>query len=145
MLEFRNSTFVLVCVLALSACESSAGTDQPAPPRSEPSQPQMVYTVDDVNIVLLKKLPAAIIVKAKGTTRTAGWDNAELRPLQTFAAEKGIRSFTFVATGPRKDELPAQVITPIEASLTIDPLPDDVKQIKVMAENNEITVDVYPK
>ena len=105
----------------------------------------MIFTVDDIDIVILEKLPVAIIVKARGTTRTAGWDNPELRPLQTFAAEKGIRSFTFVATGPRPDELVAQVVTPIEATLTIDPLPDDVKQIKVMAETNEKTVDVFPK
>jgi ABC-type Fe3+-hydroxamate transport system substrate-binding protein len=144
MLGVGKTALAFAAALALAGCESVA--DEPVEPtRSPPGEPQLVYTVDDVQIAILKKTPAGIVITAKGTTRTAGWDNPELRPLQTFAPEQGIRSFTFVATGPRPDELVAQVITPIEATYTLDPLPGDVKQIKVMSETDEMTVDVYPK
>lgn len=144
MFDFRKAATAIGAILIVASCSSKAA-DEPAPPRSPPGQPQLVYLVEDVNLVMTRKMPPSLIIRARGKTRTAGWDNAELRPLQTFAPEKGIRTFTLVATGPRPDEMVAQVETPISASITLDPLPDDVKQIKVMSETNEITVDVYPQ
>jgi hypothetical protein len=72
----------------------------------------------------------------KGTARTGGWKNIELRPLQTIAAEVGMRSFTLVGTPP--DGPSTQSLTPIATTIQINPLPADVKTIRVLGETNEV-------
>lgn len=89
-----------------------------------------------IDVGIQKDKPTSVTVVVKGTTRTGGWTNAQLKPLQTFAPEVGMRSFTFVATPPGGSS--TQAMTPIQATIRIDPLPDDVKTIRVLSETNEI-------
>jgi len=77
-----------------------------------------------------------LTVVVMGRTRTGGWTNPQLKPLQTFAPEVGVRSFTFVATPPAGAS--TQSPTPIQAMIKIEPLPADVKMIRVLSETNEI-------
>jgi hypothetical protein len=60
----------------------------------------------------------------------------ELRPLPTLAKEVGMRSYTLVATPP--SGMATQALTPVTATITIDPLPADVKTIRVLGETNEV-------
>jgi hypothetical protein len=115
---------------------------EPAPPPEIPrAEVKQVYAVDSVTVSLELREGAApeLTIKARGTVRTGGWSNGELRPAQTFAAEQGVRSFTFVATSPRSDMMVTQALTPIEAKTTMPPLPADVKAIRILAETNEMT------
>ena len=84
----------------------------------------------------LAKDKAALTVVVKGSSRTGGWTNPQLKPLETFAPEVGMRSYTFVATPPNGPS--SQATTPIQATIKIDPLPADVKTIRVLSETNEI-------
>lgn len=76
------------------------------------------------------------VITVKGTARTGGWKNVELRPLQTFAPEVGMRSFTLVGTPP--SGFATQALSPVTVSITITPLPVDVKTIRVLSESNEV-------
>ena len=95
-----------------------------------------IYEVTGIDVGVAKDKPTFVTVVVKGTTRTGGWTNAQLKPLQTFAPEVGMRSFTFVASPPTGSSTAA--MTPIQATIRIDPLPPDVKTIRVLSETNEI-------
>lgn len=94
-----------------------------------------VFEIINVDVQVAERQPPFATVLVKGTARTGGWKNMELRPLQTFAPEVGMRSFTLVGTPP--DGPATQAITTVTAAFTIDPLPADVKTIRVLAETNE--------
>ena len=68
--------------------------------------------------------------------RTGGWKNVELQPLQTFAPEVGMRSFTLVGVAPTGPV--TQALTPVTVTIRVDPLPNDVKTIRVLGETNEV-------
>jgi hypothetical protein len=89
-----------------------------------------------VDVTINPKNPRSAVVTVKGTARTGGWKNVELRPLQTFAPEVGMRSFTLVGAPPTG--FSTQVTTPVSTSIIIDPLPTDVKTIRVLSESNEM-------
>jgi hypothetical protein len=113
----------------------------PAPPSpdtpvSAPASATQAKTVYEIVSVDVKVTGNSAVVTVKGSTRTGGWKNVELRPLQTFAPEVGMRSFTLVGTPP--DGMATQAITPVTASTTIADLPADVKTIRVLAETNEV-------
>lgn len=121
-------------------------TVQPAPVPAAPVVPKpapsasngqkTIYEVLTVDVAISKKNPPSAVVTVKGTARTGGWTKVELRPLQTFAPEVGMRSFTLVGQAP--SGFATQALTPVTATFTIDPLPADVKTIRVLSETNEI-------
>jgi hypothetical protein len=108
----------------------------PPAPVSAPSTAAQMKTVYEIVSVDVKVAGGGVTVAVKGSTRTGGWKNVELRPLQTFAPEVGMRSFTLVGTPPNGPA--TQAITPVTTTITIDPLPADVKTIRVLAETNEV-------
>lgn len=123
----------------------------PAPAATKPATPpatpaptsgastaaqQTIYEVLSVDVSINPKNPRSAVVVVKGTARTGGWKNVELRPLQTFAPEVGMRSFTLVGLPP--SGFATQVTTPVSSTITIDPLPSDVKTIRVLSESNEM-------
>jgi hypothetical protein len=89
-----------------------------------------------VDVSINPKNPRSAVVVVKGTARTGGWKNVELRPLQTFAPEVGMRSFTLVGLPP--SGFATQATAPVSSTITIDPLPADVKTIRVLSESNEM-------
>lgn len=113
-----------------------ASTPPPAPVTTPAALRKPVYEVLSVDVQLNDRNPPFVIVTVKGTTRTGGWKNIELHPLQTFAPEVGMRSFTLVGTPP--SGVSTQAITPVNMTIRIDPLPDGVKTIRVLAETNEV-------
>lgn len=116
-----------------------AAPPQPAEPTRAPTQTnglQTVYEVLSVDITMLKKTPAAAVITVRGTARTAGWTKIELRPLSTGMTETGMRSFTLMGQPP--SGFSSQVLTTVSAKVTLDPLPDGVRTIRVLSETNEI-------
>ncbi len=114
----------------------AAAPPAPAPVPSASVQQRTIYEVLSVDVTVTRKNPLAVTITVKGTARTGGWKNIELRPLQTFAPEVGMRSFTLVGTPP--SGMATQALTPVSVSIMIDPLPADVKTIRVLSESNEI-------
>jgi outer membrane biosynthesis protein TonB len=117
------------------------------PPASPPATPAPTPTTDkepatqkkqvyEVTSVDVKVANGGATVSVKGTARTGGWKEIELKPLPTFAPEVGMRSYTLVGTPPSGPA--TQALTPVTATTTIDPLPADVKTIRVLGETNEV-------
>ena len=106
---------------------------QPAPATIAGTKP--VYDVVSVEVQLLERNPPLVNVIVKGTTRTGGWKNIQLQPLQTFAPEGSMRTFTLVGMPPSGPA--TQSLTPVSAIIQINPLPDGVKTIRVLSETNE--------
>jgi len=105
----------------------------PKPTTTPASAQKTIYEVLSVDVTVQDK---TAIITVKGTARTGGWKNVELRPLQTFAPEVGMRSFTLVGTPP--SGFATQALSPVSVSITITPLPADVKTIRVLSESNEV-------
>lgn len=141
--------FLFASVVLLTACGDAApppAKDEPgpavpatAPPDFTLAVPARVYSVDSITFKIRESMPVQLEIKARGTVRSGGWSKAELRPLIPHAPPAGVRMFTFVATPPRSDEMVTQALSPVEASFTIPALPADVKEIRIVAETNELT------
>lgn len=117
----------------------TAATPAPAlatPPTPAPTseQKKQIYEILSVDVQVSPKPAATITVKA--TARSGGWKDIELKPLQTFAAEVGMRSYTLVGTPPSGPS--TQALSPVSVTITLDPLPADVKTIRVLGETNEV-------
>lgn len=137
-------TLALASLMALSACEGAAAPDVADGRPANPNAPQLALSVESVSLAMTRKMPPSLIIRVKGTVRTAGWTDAALMPLQTFAPEGDMRSFTLVAKPPAPDMFVAQVITPIEATVVLDPLPQGVKRIRILSETNEASAEINP-
>ena len=110
----------------------------PAPVVAPPAgaQKKTLFEVVSIDVQIAERKPPFANVIVKGVARTGGWKNIELEPLPTFAKEVGMRSYKLVGTPP--DGPATQALTPVTASIRIDPLPDDVKTIRVLGETNEV-------
>jgi hypothetical protein len=96
---------------------------------------QQIHEILSVDVQVTPKPAATITVKA--TASTGGWKDIELKPLQTFAAEIGMRSYTLVGTPP--SDPTTQALSPVSVTTTLDPLPADVKTIRVLGKTNEVS------
>lgn len=118
----------------LGPVPSSEPAPAVAPPAS--SQRKNLFEVVSIDVQIGERQPPFANVIVRGVARTGGWKNVELEPLPTFAREVGMRSFKLVGTSP--DGPATQALTPVTASIRIDPIPDDVKTIRVLGETNEV-------
>jgi hypothetical protein len=114
---------------------SPAATPAPTPAADkEPaSQKKQIYEVTSVDV---KVANGGATVTVKGTARTGGWKEIELKPLPTFAPEVGMMSYTLVGTPPSGPV--TQALTPVSTTITINPLAAEVKTIRVLGETNEV-------
>ena len=124
---------------------------QPAPPAAVPSTPPVtpaapaatpvsakkpIYEITGIEVQIAERQPPIGVITVKAVARTGGWKDIELKPLQTFAPEVGMRTFTLVGTPPTG--VATQALSPVSAMIRIDPLPADVKTIRVLGESNEV-------
>lgn len=129
-------------VTAPTPAPTSAPVTPPAPPATPAAdttpagQQKSIYEVQSVEVQIMERQPPIASITVKGTARTGGWKNVELKPLQTFAPEVGMRSYTLVGTPPSGPA--TQALTPVTATVQLDPLPADVKTIRVLGETNEV-------
>ena len=107
-----------------------------APAPVAPSGQLTILEVVDMKVAGIPKMPGAIIVSVKGMTKTGGWKNIELKPLQDFAPNDKMRSFTIVGTPPTG--FATQAKTEINTSLTIEHLPASVETTRVLSETTEM-------
>jgi histidine decarboxylase len=95
---------------------------------------ELIYQIDEVALYIIKTNPAILQVHAKGMTESRIWTNPQL-VLSKAIPLNGIYELEFVATPPSTR---APVFTPIKAEFTFDPLPEDLKGIRVIAKTNSI-------
>jgi hypothetical protein len=100
---------------------------------------QNIYEVTTLNLSILESSPPQLKVDAEGNAREGGWIKIQLVPHEYStppADADGIYEFDFKAQPPSNAAI--QVITPVEASYTINPMPESLVGVKIYAENNEI-------
>ena len=96
---------------------------------------ELVYSVESVDLAIMKSNPPQLSIHAKGTARTPGYTNPELREIiYVQPPEDGIYEYDFVATPP--SGIVTQNLVPIEASTVRHSIPDDLKGIRVRAATN---------
>ncbi|MGX6648781.1 hypothetical protein ACWCOP_12670 [Maricaulaceae bacterium MS644] len=97
-----------------------------------------IYSVDSssINTWLNKKNPPSLGVSATGLTRTGGWTNARLAPrVYVTPPEDGVQEFDFHADAP--SGMVIQALMPIAGMGGLDPAPDWLRGVRVIAETNE--------
>ena len=72
-----------------------------------------VYSINNVQLSLLKSNPPQLMVTAVGFTAQAGWSDVRLEPLEGELSADGILDLAFVGTPPGGISLP--VLTPVIA------------------------------
>lgn len=94
-----------------------------------------ILEVDEVRLNVLESSPPQLGITSIGTVPTDGWKDPELVPyVYIQPPPDGIYDFDFVAEPP--EGVAPQVITPIIVRLTLDPLPDNLKGVRIHASRN---------
>ena len=127
MLNHRvfNLVIAMFLVVSLMSCKD----DTPS------STSQLISEVTDVKLALLKSNPPQLSITARGNASTPGWTKPELKPFVYVAPpQDGIYDFNFEAVPPT-GPVPA-VMTPIEATYILNPLPSTLKGVRIHATNN---------
>jgi hypothetical protein len=96
---------------------------------------EKILEVQDI-LVVLENNPPVLIMKASGTVTSSGWKNPKLVP-HSFdpPPPDGIYDFDFLAEEPSDISLP--VVIPIEATLKLESIPDNLKGIRIHAGNSK--------
>jgi len=96
---------------------------------------EKILEVQDLWVVLDKNT-SVLIIKACGTVTSSGWENPRLVQ-HSFdqLPPDGICDFDFVAEPPSNISLP--VVMPIETTLKLESIPDNLKGIRIHAKNSK--------
>jgi hypothetical protein len=122
----------LIVLSLLMACDGNGnGSSSPN------TELKKVFKVTTIHLDILKSNPPQLQIHAEGDARTGGWSNPQLIPYEYIAPPAdGIYEFDFQAQPPA--DIATQVITPIKAGYTMNPLPDNLKGVKIYAEQNNM-------
>lgn len=97
-----------------------------------------VYEITAVRLSLIKILPPKLAIEVDAIVPTTGYTDPELvEYVYVHPPLDGIYDFDFYATPPSGPSL--DVLSPITAKYLMDPMPGDLKGIKVHASNNSKT------
>lgn len=131
-LRQKLAGFAFVAALALAGCGDDADSASFETP--DPSEPQLVYSVDAAEVAVMESMPLQIRITAQGMTRTGGWTDAAL-VLDEEASSGVTLVYRFVAVRPTG--MATQAFTPIEASVDYGPWVDRAgRVIEIVAETN---------
>lgn len=128
----------LAVLLTLMGC-----TGSPKPDPNLPPPPRPIYSIDAVSAVMTRKMPPSVVLKVRGVVNSGGWTNFELRPLQTVAPEVEVMSFTMYGQPPAPKAVVSQAFAWETIELTIDPLPEGVRRIRILSSTDEKTAELY--
>jgi len=150
---------VAAIALALAGCNRNPAENQPAPappaaPAAAPAPPQPpppppippatelpLNSVDSVMLSRPQDQPTAIVIHVSGTALSAGWTDAKLAEDADSEGDTSVRTYKFVATSPvMPDE--NRTAQPMEAELLVDPLPPEVKTIRIVSATNDISAPI---
>jgi hypothetical protein len=131
---FNHRVFNLVMTMFLMALLTSCNKGTPPSPSEKPT-PQKIAEVTDVKLAILKSNPPQLSISAKGNVSSSGWTNPELTPFEYVQPPPdGIYDFTFQAVPPTGPA--ATVMTPVEATYTLNPIPNTLKGVRIHAAQN---------
>jgi hypothetical protein len=102
--------------------------------------PENITEVIDIQLAVLESDPLQLNITAKGNVSSSGWTNPELVPfVYVVPPQDGIYDFDFLAIPP--EEVSAPVITPIEVTHRLNPLPSNLKGVRIHAtQNNKVAM-----
>ncbi|KPJ93033.1 MAG: hypothetical protein AMJ55_08860 [Gammaproteobacteria bacterium SG8_15] len=93
--------------------------------------------ITDVQLTLSKSNPPQLDIAVKGNVTSSGWTKPELTPfVYVTPPQDGIYDYDFQAVPPAGPA--ATVITPIEAGYSLNPLPDNLKGVRIHASQNKM-------
>lgn len=108
------------------------------PPEEDPDR-QIIQEIVDVQLSIVNGQSQQLEIMTSGNVSSAGWSNPVLVPHEYIVPpDDGIYEYTFYATPPK--EIAATVITSIDATYHIKPLPDNLKGVRVYSETNDKVV-----
>lgn len=94
-----------------------------------------VFTVESIDLAVIKMNPPKLQVTVIGTTRTAGWKNVRLQPrIYVHPPADGIWEFEFIADPPLGIVL--EMVTPVTASYLYEGDFSGWKGVRIVAETN---------
>ncbi len=102
------------------------------PPTTSNGALARLHAVISIDVKLFERQPPLAEVVVKGVAPTGGWTNVTLRPVET---KGGVLELELVGTPPSGPT--TQVLTNTAAAVQINPLPDDVKMIRVVSQTNK--------
>jgi hypothetical protein len=109
-------------------------TATPAPPPASSTSPTLarLHAVISIDVKILERQPSIAEVVVKGVAPTGGWKDVTLRPVET---KGGVLELELVGTPPSGPA--TQVLTNTAAAVQINPLPAEVKMIRVVSQTNK--------
>jgi hypothetical protein len=134
----KSTVLHLQSVLLVSMLVVGCNGKEPEEPAIPESVPELISEVTQVTLAVMESEPPQLSITVEGKVTSAGWSGPVLEAVvyETPPAD-GIYEFNFTAVPPA--EASAQVITPIKASHTVTPMPENCKGVRVHATANEIT------
>ena len=79
-----------------------------------------IYSVDSIDLALIKKNPPDLLVMASGRVTSSGWANTRLEPfIYIVPPADGVLDCDMAATPPASGNIVLPVITPVAADLVI--------------------------
>ena len=138
----KDVCFNLLAIIVLSVSLTSCDDGTQPPPQE--STHQKIPEVTDVQLSVLESDPLQLNITAKGNVSSSGWTKPELVPFVYVAPpQDGIYDFDFNAVPPSGAS--ATVITPIETTYRLSPLPDTLKGVRIYAVQNKKEAMIEPK
>lgn len=107
---------------------------EPAASAAAACDRQIVMQIDSAKISVE---PDGFAIDAFGVSESAGWKNPTL--IVAGAPKDGVATVDFVACRP---EVSAQVLTPIQTSVTLDLDLGTTRKVIIRARTNSMTVDI---
>ena len=97
-----------------------------------------VYSIDSVNLAIVKTNPPGLQVHVEGEVASSGWSGFALQYfVYVVPPADGIYEADMVGEPPDGPSLPA--LTPFSHDETRTPFPDDLKGLKVHSATNSMT------
>lgn len=105
-----------------------------------------IYSVDRIDLTLIKKNPPDLLVMASGRVTTSGWTNSHLEPfVYIVPPADGVLDCDMAATPPSPGNIVLQVITPVFADLVLTDIENywgpgqPLKGVRIHSANNTKT------
>jgi hypothetical protein len=96
-----------------------------------------IYRVDAIELSLNKKNPPELVITARGTCSTPGWQDIQLSIYEYVTPPAdGMQEFDFVGTPP--SGIVTQVLTPVSAEYLMPDPPKWLRGVRIHAATNSL-------